>query len=115
MNQNEIKQIEKIRAGYTEREITKLDELKNLNKRVSRPAKIFAYIFGTISSLILGTGMCLAMKVIGDMMIPGIIIGCVGLLLVGVNYRLYEKILAARKKKFAPEVLALSDALLGQQ
>ena len=114
MNNNETRQIEKIRAAYTEREESKFDQLKNLNKKVSRPAKIFAYIFGTIAALILGTGMCLAMKVIGDMMILGIVIGCVGLLLAGFNYRLYEAILASRKKKYAPEILALSDELLGQ-
>lgn len=115
MNKQEMKQIEKIRSAYAPREESKLDSLKALNKKVSRPAKIFAYIFGTIAALILGTGMCLAMKVIGDMMIPGIVIGCVGILLVGINYRLYEAILASRKKKYAPEVLALSDELLGQQ
>ena len=114
MNNNETRQIEKIRAAYTEREESKFDQLKNLNKKVSRPAKIFAYIFGTIAALILGTGMCLAMKVIGDMMLLGIVIGCVGLLLAGFNYRLYEAILASRKKKYAPEILALSDELLGQ-
>ena len=109
-----MKQIEKIRAGYIERKETKFDQLKKLNQKVSRPAKVFAYVFGTVASLILGLGMCLAMKVIGDMMIPGIVIGCVGILLVGVNYRLYEAILASRKKKYAAEVLALSDELIGQ-
>ena len=114
MNNQEMKQIEKIRAAYAPAEKTKLDTLKALNKKVSRPAKIFAYIFGSLSSLVLGLGMCLAMKVIGDLMIPGIVIGCVGILLVSVNYRLYKRILAVRKKKYAPEILALSDELLGQ-
>lgn len=114
MNSNEMKQIEKIRAAYTERKETKFDQLKKLNQKVSRPAKVFAYIFGTVASLILGLGMCLAMKVIGDRMIPGIVIGCVGILFVSVNYRLYEAILASRKKKYAAEVLALSNELLGQ-
>ena len=114
MNKNEMKQVEKIRAGYAEREESKFDQLKKLNQKVARPAKVFAYIFGAVASLILGTGMCLAMKVIGDMMIPGIVIGCVGILLVSINYRLYEAILASRKKKYAAEVLALSDELLGQ-
>ena len=114
MNNNEMKQIEKIRAAYTERKETKFDQQKKLNQKVSRPAKVFAYIFGTVASLILGLGMCLAMKVIGDMMIPGIVIGCVGILLVSFNYRLYEAILASRKKKYAAEVLALSNELLGQ-
>ena len=64
----EIKAIQKIRSSYEEREITKLDELKALDKKVKRPAQIFAYVYGSISSLVLGTGMCLAMKVIGNSM-----------------------------------------------
>ena len=38
----EIKAIQKIRSSYEEREITKLDELKALDKKVKRPAQIFA-------------------------------------------------------------------------
>jgi hypothetical protein len=93
-------------------ERTKLDELKALDRKVKVPAEIFAYSFGTASSLVLGTGMCLAMKVIGDMMILGIGIGLVGIALVTANYFLYKKILKARKQKYAKKILQLSDALL---
>ena len=61
----EIKTIQRIRASYTEKEMSKLDELKALDKKVKRPAQIFAYVYGSLSSLVLGTGMCFAMKVIG--------------------------------------------------
>ena len=67
--------VEKIQNDYTEKQTTKLDELVALDKRVKKPAQIFAYIFGTIGALILGTGMCLAMEIIGESMIAGIAIG----------------------------------------
>ena len=54
----EMKTIERIRASYVQREVTKLDELKKLDKKVKRPAQIFAYVYGSLSSLVLGTGMC---------------------------------------------------------
>ena len=108
----QVATIEKIRASYTEKEITKFDELKELDRRVKRPAEIFAYVFGSLSSLVLGTGMCLAMKVIGNMMPLGIGVGLVGIALVTVNYFLYKKILKSRKQKYANEILKLTDDLL---
>ena len=114
----EIKTIERIRASYTEKEITKLDELKKLDKKVKRPAQIFAYVFGSISSLVLGTGMCLAMKVIGASLsfaMPlGIGVGLLGILLVSINYPMYKKILKSRKEKYAQQIFELSDSLLNK-
>ena len=110
----ENKTVERIRGQYLPTQKSKLDELKDLDRKVKRPAEIFAYTFGSLSSLVLGTGMCLAMKVIGDMMIFGIGVGLVGIALVTANYFLYKKILQSRKQKYAKEILQLSDALLNE-
>ena len=114
----EIKTIEKIRASYTEKEITKLDELKELDSKVKLPAKIFAYVFGSLSSLVLGTGMSLAMKVIGASLsfaMPlGIGVGLLGILLVSINYPMYKGILKRRKKKYSSRIFELSDSLLNK-
>jgi len=67
---------------YGEKKQTKLDELKALDKKVKRPVRVFAYVFGTIASLILGTGMCFAMQVLnyGEVMqYVGVGIGVIGL------------------------------------
>ena len=112
MTMAENKTVERIRGDYLPAERTKLDELKALDRKVKRPAEIFAYTFGVIGSLVLGTGMCLAMKVIGNMMPLGIGVGLVGIALVTVNYFLYKKILKSRKQKYANEILKLTDDLL---
>ena len=104
--------IEKIRANYTTEEKTKLDELKELDKKVKRPASIFGYTFGTIGALVLGTGMCLAMKVIGNSMPLGIAIGLVGIGMVTANYFAYRKILQKRRRKYSKQIIELSDSLL---
>ena len=104
--------VEQIRTQYKEREITKLDELKRLDRKVKNPAKIFAYIFGTVGSLVLGVGMCLAMKVIFDLLIPGIVIGVLGIVMVSATYFLYNKILDSRKKRYADEVIELSNSII---
>ena len=110
----EIKTIEKIRASYTEKESTKLDELKELDKKVKRPAQIFAYAYGSLSSLVLGTGMSLAMKVIGNCMALGIGIGLLGIALVISTYPIFKAILKKRKNKYAKQIFELSDSLLNK-
>lgn len=111
---NEMKTIEKIRASYTEKETTKVDELKTLDKKVKRPAQIFAYVYGSLSSLVLGTGMCLAMKVIGDSMAIGIGIGLVGIALTLTTYPIFKATIKRRRKKYAKQILELSDSLLNK-
>lgn len=104
--------IKQISNFYKEKQPTKLDELKALNKKAKRPANIFAYTFGSISSLVLGTGMCLAMKVIGNSMALGICIGVVGLGLVIATYPIYKAILKKRKEKYGAQIVELSNELL---
>lgn len=113
-NYEEQKVIERIREEYEDRELTKTEKLKVLDKKVRRPADIFAYSFGIASSLVLGTGMCLAMNVIGENLHPvvGIAVGVVGMALCGLNYLLYKAILKSRKKKYSKQVLELCDEAL---
>ena len=111
--------VRKIRTQYTEKEHTQLDELKELDAKVKRPAHVFAYVFGSIAAIIMGCGMSLVMTDIGatlgltgNMMVPGIIIGGVGLLLAILNYPLHQGILNSRRKKYAGKVLSLSEKLM---
>lgn len=111
---DEKKQIERIRAQYSEHTETDLEKLKSLDKKAKLPANIFAYVFGIIGALVLGTGMCFAMEVIGTgaMKIVGIIIGIAGIVMVSVNYFLWKKLVQIRKRKYAAQVLELSDKIL---
>lgn len=108
---------QKIRAQYTQRQRTELDELKALDHKVKAPANGFAYVFGTVAALALGAGMSLVMTDIGgiidltDPMIPGLLIGIAGIFMAAVNYPIYRKILNGRRKKYAQQVIALSDRL----
>lgn len=110
--------VQKIRTQYTEKEYTELDELKELDKMVKRPANIFAYIFGSLGSIIMGSGMSLVMTDIGttigieNAMVPGIIIGILGMAMAIVNYPIYKNILDSRKKKYAEQILKLSEKLI---
>ena len=119
MNRNDKEFIvQKIRTQYTEKENTQLDALKKLDAKVKKPSNVFAYIFGSIAAIIMGSGMSLVMTDIGetvgiaDAMIPGIVIGIIGMLMAIINYPVYKKLLASRRKKYAKEVIALSDNIM---
>ncbi|MGN0459682.1 MAG: dihydropteridine reductase [Ruminococcus sp.] len=122
MNKNEQEYlVQKIRTQYTEKKHTQLDALRELDAKVKRPANVFGYIFGSISAIIMGSGMSLVMTDIGatlglsNAMVPGVVIGVVGMLMAIVNYPLYKGILNSRKKKYAEQIMKLSDKIMDNQ
>jgi len=110
--------VQKIRTQYTEKQHTELDELKALDARVKKPANVFAYTYGSVSAVVMGSGMSLVMTDIGAMigiasaMIPGIVIGVVGMGMALSTYPIYKRILNSRKKKYAPEIMELSAKIM---
>ncbi|MBQ7308758.1 MAG: dihydropteridine reductase [Clostridia bacterium] len=119
MNRNDTQfMAQKIRTQYMEKRSTELDALRALDKKVKRPANVFAYVFGSISAIVMGAGMSLVMTDIGAMigmastMVPGIAIGIAGMMMALVNYPIYNGILKSRKKKYSAEILALSDKIM---
>ena len=118
MNKNDQQfMAQKIRTQYVEKESNELDTLRALDAKVKRPANVFAYTFGSIGAIVMGAGMSLVMTEIGAVigiasaMVPGIVIGALGLLMAAVNYPIYKRILGARKKKYRAEILSLSDKI----
>ena len=113
--------VQKIRTQYAEKEHTQLDALKKLDAKVKRPAKVLAYLLGVVGAIVLGCGMSLVMTDIGatleiaNTMAPGIVVGIVGLVLVVVNYPIFQGFISSRRKKYADEIMALSDKLLDRQ
>ena len=121
MNKNEQEYlVQKIRTQYTEKEFTQLDELKKLDNQVKRPVNTFSYILGSIGAIVMGSGMSLVMTDIGETlgmeetMVPGIIIGVVGMVVAVLNYPLHKKMLENRRKKFADRIIELSDSIMNQ-
>lgn len=101
-----------IASEYAPKDDSKIVALKKLDKKAKLPAEIFTYSFGIIGALVLGVGMCLSMKIIGDqstlMEILGIIIGLIGIVMAGVNYPIYKKMLENGKKKYAYDIIRLA-------
>ena len=121
MNRNDQQfMAQKIRTQYMEKTPSELDTLRELDARVKRPANVFAYVFGSISAVIMGAGMSLVMTDIGATIgitgafVPGIAIGVVGLCMSLLTYPIYKGILNSRKKKYGAEILKLSDKIINK-
>ena len=103
---------EKIASEYAPKETRKVIALKKLDAKAKLPANVFGYTFGIVMALVLGIGMCLALKVIGDgstlCFVLGIVIGLVGILGVSINYPIYKKLLENGKKKYGNDIMNLA-------
>lgn len=99
---------ERLREEYAPKEKKPIDNALKLDRKAKLPAYVFAYIFGVVGALVLGVGMCLAMKVIGTGTVwfsLGIVIGIIGIVMVSVNYPIFAKILNSRKEKYSTAIL----------
>ena len=106
---------EKIASEYAPKKANKVVALKKLDRKAKQTAEIFSFTFGIISTLIMGTGMCYSMGVIGGnnttSMVIGIIIGLVGILGVSINYFIYKKLIAKGKEKYGSDIIRLAQEI----
>ena len=73
-------------------------------------------MFSTISVIIRGCGMSLAMTELsgfldGTAMFAGIPVGLVGMILVALAYPVYNRIVSRERRRIVPEILRLTDEL----
>ncbi|MBR4031306.1 MAG: hypothetical protein IKJ07_01080 [Clostridia bacterium] len=116
----EQEELRKIREKYAEKEETKIERLRRLDKSAPNRAQTVAITIGVIGALILGFGMSLAMTDIGAAlglaeniaMIVGIAVGFVGGALVALAHPIYRGVLKSERQKIAPEILRLTDELM---
>ena len=111
-------EIQNIRSKYLPPEEDKMERLRKLHHSATQKAQVISLVLGIIGALVMGAGMSLVMTDIGavlgmsETMMPGIVIGVVGMAMAIVNYPIYKRILAARRKKYADQIIALSDELM---
>lgn len=108
-------EIEAIRRKYLPKEEDKMEQLRQMDKRVSRKGTIISIIIGVIGCLLLEIGMCCTMEWAGRWFVPGIIIGVIGIVMIALAYPLYDRITKKERKKIAPLILKLADELKSKE
>ena len=108
----EQEEVRMIRDKYIPREESKLDRLRRLDESVTKKGTMISIIIGIIGCLVMGSGMSLVMVWQGDLFIPGIIIGILGIGIVAVAYPVYNIIVKKERERVTPEILRLTDELM---
>lgn len=119
---NEQEELKRIRDKYmpaTEQE-SKMERLRRLDAGVTRKAQILSLAVGIIGVLLLGFGMSLFMSDFGEIlgayrshaMAIGILCGIIGGMLAGLAYPLHQFVMKHERKKYASEILRLTDELM---
>lgn len=82
------------------------DAINGLHRAKTAGASVFAYIFGCIAALVLGGGMCLCMLIENSVpaLVGGIALGLAGIVLCGINYFIYKKLVSKKVKTLLPVI-----------
>ena len=111
---SERREIEDIRRQYSapQEPQSALARLKELDARVKRTPAVFAMIMGVCGLLVFGLGFTMVLE--WAMFAGGIAVAAVGALMMAAAYPIFKTVLKRLKKKYAPEILKLSDELLNE-
>lgn len=107
--QEEVKQI---RSKYVPKEESKMEQLRRLDRSVTRKGQAISITLGVVGCLLMGIGMSCAMVWQGDWFVPGIVIGLVGIALVALAYPAYNRTTQKERERIAPEIIRLTDELM---
>ena len=118
----EREEIKAIRQKYAAQEQPedKLAAIRRLDAQVTEKATVISLVLGILGALIMGSGMSLTMTDIGELlglnatlaMLVGIAVGVAGMVMAGVAYPVYNRIVKTQREKIAPQILRLTDELL---
>lgn len=118
----EREEIKAIRQKYAAQEQPedKLAAIRRLDAQVTEKATVISLVLGILGALIMGSGMSLTMTDIGEFlglnatlaMLVGIGVGVAGMVMAGVAYPVYNRIVKTQREKIAPQILRLTDELL---
>lgn len=106
------KEIQKIRKKYDTQDEDKLEQLRRLDRRATRRARLFTALFAVAGVLLFGIGLCCALVWKEHMVWPGIPLGVAGIVMIAAAFPLYKCLVRRQREKFAPQILQLSDELL---
>lgn len=106
-------EVKRIRQKYIPPEEDKLEQLRRLDESATRPGKIASLSVGVVSTLVMGVGMCCTM-VWTQFFVPGVVIGVIGIAGICGAFPLYCVMAKRRRERLAPQIMRLSQDLLGE-
>ena len=108
----DMAEVRRIREKYLPPEEDKMALLRRLDRQATQKGTAVALIVGIVFALILGSGMSMCMVLGGKWMLPGIVIGLVGMAGCALAYPMYVRITRKEKERLAPRILKLTEELM---
>lgn len=105
-------EIKNVRQKYLPQEDDKMQQLRRLDNSVSSKALVVSLTAGVVGVLLLALGVCCCIFWPDIWLVPGIVIGVIGVVIAGLAYPLHERVFKQEQKKIAPDILRLTDELL---
>ena len=107
-------EVESIRNRYVPYTPTKLERLRELDYRVRTAGIIEGLTLGALGALVFGIGMCFGLDVLPGADWITVILCLIGIVSMAPAYTVYKNIATKKRAEMAPEILKLSDELLGE-
>ncbi len=104
-------EIEKIKSKYMPKTDDKLELLRKLDASVTQKGTVIGLIMGIAGVLIFGGGMSIVLVVGMDLIIPSVLLGAMGIVLMVFAYPTYKKVTEKERERIAPQILALTEEL----
>ena len=113
--ESERREIASIRRQYQPREYSesKLDKLRRLDARVKNSAVIISLVLGVVGILVFGLGLTMVIE--WGQTVIGIAVMIFGTIPAAIAYPVYRAVIEMNKKKYGPQILKLSEELLGEE
>lgn len=105
-------EIKRIRQKYLPKEEDKMEQLRRLDRSAAQKGTVAALVTGILGLLLFGFGMCCVLVWTGSLLIPGIIAGVVGIVLMALANPAYLYVMKKERERIAPEILRLTDELM---
>ena len=107
-------EVREIRKRYAPQEMDALERLRMLDGEVQNAGMVASLCLGVIGCLIFGVAMCFGLDVFGLAFWPSIPLGILGAALMLPAYPLYRYLHDKKKAELAPEILKLTEELIGK-
>ena len=95
-------------APKAEQPLLPLDELHKIDDRIRTKALITSLSLGIVGTLILGGGMSMVMVFTDTLIVPGILVGLVGMAVAFIAYPVHNRILKREREKNADRIQTLA-------
>lgn len=111
--ERERRKTEGIKSAHASKKEDKLEELRNLNKKVVKPPFVIGLTIGVFGALIMGIGLAMVFE--WAIVAWGITLGIIGMTLAAASYPIYRAVLGRNKRKYGQIIIELSNELLSTQ